>query len=260
MASIGSITYEQVTQTTARFTAYVQDIDNDSVKTYYQSASLSSPGGASLSAGRSGSHEDGYTISCTVSELNPGEQVSISITFTFRKRKYVPETMYSFSYKLKTSSSWSHSGLYSSESAASSAMNSLDSELYDKGGVYSVDTSYWTDDNDVTESASVTVYTRPKYFYFGANGSVAKGTKWEVNKGIQTILPNIYSFNTEAGKWKNWREQSGGHSYSVFTSGSKLSASMLSNAYSILGGTSTYKAGDYVSAGMFSGIESLFNR
>lgn len=260
MASIGNVTYKQITQTTAQFTAYVSDIDNSSTKTYYQSASLSSPSGASLSAGKSGSHSSGYTINCTVSGLKPGQQVTIVIIFHFNREKYVPKTVFRYLYKLKTSSNWRTSGAYSTRREAVDAMNSLDPEVYDTGGTFTEDASYWTDDGSTTESASVTVYTRPNNFYFGKNGSVASGTQWEVSKGIQTILPNIYSFNTELGKWKNWREQSGGHSYSVFASGSKLSASMLSNAYSILGGSSAYKTGDKVSAVMFSGIENLFNR
>lgn len=260
MASIGNVTYKNITQTTAQFTAHVFDIDNSSTKTYYQSASLSSPSGASLSAGKSGNHNSGYTVNCTVSGLKPGQQVTIIVIFHFNRKKYVLKTVFRYRYKPKTSSNWRDSGAYSTRREAVDAMNSLDPEIYDTGGTFAEDASYWDDDSPITESASVTVYTRPNNFYFGKNGSVASGTQWEVSKGIQTILPNIYNFNTAVGKWKNWRDQSGGHSYSIFTSGSKLSASMLSNAYSILGGSSTYKTGDKVSAAMFSGIENLFNR
>ena len=110
-----------------------------------------------------------------------------------------------------------------------------------------------------SDSVSKTCYTKPATFTFAGTTAAIEDRKWLVSSGIQSLITNIYSFNTEVKKRNNWLAQSSnGASCSAFQKGN-LSASMLSTAYSAVGRTSPYKTGDTVTAKMFTDLAAAFN-
>lgn len=110
-----------------------------------------------------------------------------------------------------------------------------------------------------SNSAHKTCYTKPATFTFAGTTVPIENRKWLVSSGIQSLITNIYSFNTEVKKRNNWIAQSSnGASCNAFQKGN-LSASMFSTAYSAVGSKFNYKTGDIITAKMFTDLAAAFN-
>lgn len=217
-----------------------------------------------------------YSIDCTINNMLPGQVQNVQLQLSVRQRQYQLQetTTYYFYYMPPGGSSWATVEDTNLQNVANIYVNLSNNgysvlptqsafDVISYGGAYlyfstnSVGNWYDLDDKTVI-SNSITLYTKTDKFYFGNGQSISAGTKWNVQEGIQTIMPNIYNFNDQATAWKRWKNQSAVTACSAFQAG-KLSAAMLNNAYAYLGQSSTYKSKDRISAAMFSGLEKILN-
>lgn len=291
--TIDSITYSNVDRTTAtltgKMTCLFQSEFNGATREYWLSdLSITSPAGASVTTTNgtmttSGSYRI-YPFTAKITGLTAGSEQKITLAADYEIWKYVKDsiTHYWFNYNynggtlleydgtIKTDVGERYLRLQNNGYTMYPNKDSTGSSIYDTYGynstyeayyylwTYTEDASAWVDSSYPTATASKTVYTKPNAFYFGNGKTVSSGTKWAVSEGIQTILINIYNFNTEATKWKKWKNQLIQTACSAFSKGT-LSATMLNNAYSYLGSSTRYSPGDKVSAAMFSGLENIMN-
>lgn len=289
--SVKSSSIDRTTATlTGKMTCLYQSEFNGATREYWLSdLSITAPAGASITATTgtmttSGSYRI-YPFTATISGLKAGEKQEITLKTDYEVWNYVKSsiTHYWFNYKyndgallkyettVKTSAIAAYLSLQDNGYTMYPNKDSTGNDKYNIFGynsdydayyylwTYSEDTSGWVDSDYPTAKASKPIYTKPNAFYFGDGKTVPSGTKWEVSKGIQTILTNIYNFNTEATKWKTWKEQSvPTTACSAFSKGT-LSKDMINNAYSYLGSSTSYKTGAKVSAAMFSGLEEIIN-
>ena len=287
--TINSVTYSSVDRTTAtltgKMTCLFQNESNGATREYWLSdLSITSPSGASITTKNGTMTTNGsyrtYPFTVTVSGLKAGTEQKITLTADYEVWKYKKSsaTHYWFNYNSNGGTLKEYD--VTKKATAGERYLSLQNKGYtmypDKNSdydvrgydssykdyyylwTYSEDTSDWVESSYPTATASKTIYTRPNAFYFGNGKTVPSGTKWDVSKGIQTILINIYNFNTEATKWKKWKNQSTQTACSAFSKGT-LSKTMLNNAYAYLGSSTKYDTGNKVSAAMFSGLEEIMN-
>lgn len=288
--TIDKIEYSNIDRTTAKLTgkmtcSFQKEFDG-AIQEYWESdLSITSPAGASVVTKKgnittSGSQRT-YFFTATISGLTAGSEQTITLKTWYEKWVYEKSsTTYYYFYYKNDNGDWKEYestrkatavDAYLSRQAKGYTMDPDEDSSYVESGydrtygeyyylyTWEEDTSDWFYDDDLPVSKSTTVYTRPNAFYFGDGATVVAGTKWDVSKGIQTILPNIYNFNTEATKWKKWKNQTDSVTECSAFSKGNLSETMLTNAYAYLGDISSYKKGDRVSATMFSNLEDLIN-
>lgn len=188
------------------------------------------------------------SFSGTVIGLTGGQKYEIKLTLTY-SYEYIKSC--SFQYKLNA-----ESPIQTFTDTDPDYVQEMRDLVIQLGGQASPITTIKDEGEKSINSNPNTIYTKPEEFKFATD--MGTDTKWEVSKGIQTILPNIYTFNNVATKWLNWYNQLESTPCTVFQKG-KLSATMLNNAYSYLQVTKSYQPGDKVAQSMFTGLENILN-
>lgn len=223
----------------------------------------------------------GGTTTCTYKinlfGLTPGATQTFKYGCTYSVEEY-EETVdaYWFWGKAPDSDNWI---IHRSESKSSIGQRYLEykdegyeleptsSDDYDTTYRYNGQTAYlyeeisegWEDYGWEEEEASITLYMRPAWYTFKTSGSPNAGDGWYIDQGIQTLLNNIYNFNSTATAWKKWKNQSSNvTSCSAFSKGN-LSAEMINDANAYLGVTTNFKSGDTIRAQIFKDIEGRLN-
>lgn len=191
------------------------------------------------------------SFSGTVIGLTGGQKYEIKLTLTY-SYEYVKSC--SFKYNWNPEDPESKTYIYTTEDPDNAQL--AHDTITSMGGWASVITTVKDEGEESINSNPNTIYTKPEEFKFATD--MGTDTKWEVSKGIQTILPNIYTFNNVATKWLNWYNQLESTPCTVFQKG-KLSAAMLNSAYSYLQVTKSYQPGDKVAQSMFTGLENILN-
>lgn len=123
-----------------------------------------------------------------------------------------------------------------------------------------INTSYYTDwSNYKTYEDSFTFYPHPKSFTFI---DCFPKNKWQVDKGINSLITNIENFSPYATQWKSWKSQEPAASCPLFFpagSGSRLTAVRLNAVYNYVFGTQPWSTGDEISAKMFNDLANEIN-
>lgn len=190
------------------------------------------------------------SFSATVIGLTGGQKYEIKLTLTY-SYEYIKSC--SFQYKLNA-----ESPIQTFTDTDPDYVQEMRDLVIQLGGQASpITTIKGEKENSINSTNSKIIYTKPEEFKFATD--MGTDTKWEVSKGIQTILPNIYTFNTVATQWLNWHKQSENTACTVFQKGTTLSAAMLNNAYKYLQKITDYKPGDKVAQSMFTGLENILN-
>lgn len=223
----------------------------------------------------------GTTATATVKDLLAGTSNFPSITVSF---KTWAETVTVEGYKFKKNGVWL--GTYGNiNNAAKAYIDAVKDEATvepTSGGTgiktytyegqtcyfYEVTSSSWGYQDSGSSTKTFTCYTHPENFYFSKNNysDPENISGWNTKAGLQTLLENIYNFNTVAYQWKKWynwniptdEDLPVISACSGFTKG-QLTAQMLNDAYGYLGITTNYKKGDKVAASMFRGLEAKIN-
>lgn len=193
---------------------------------------------------------DTASFAATVQGLTGGQKYEIKLTLTY-SYEYIKSC--SFQYKLNA-----ESPIQTFTDTDPDYVQEMRDLVIQLGGQASPITTIKDEgEKSINSTNSKIIYTKPEEFKFATD--MGTDTKWEVSKGIQTILPNIYTFNTVATQWLNWNKQSENTACTVFQKGTTLSAAMLNNAYKYLQKTTNYQPGDKVAQSMFTGLEDLLN-
>lgn len=187
-----------------------------------------------------------YTI--TVSGLSVGVSNSLKLTMNYEYRTKT-NTLYYF-YTIDDSTLH---GPYGTYNAADAAKTSFEADGYTTGAIFQE--TAWTDwYTSSTYSNIITVYTKPSgNFSFG----LTEGYKWNINKAL-TTEGKVAEFNTVAGKYLSWKNQSSSVIGTQLATG-KLTANNLNGVYAALGKSTNYKSGEKISYTMFKGLEDIIN-
>lgn len=128
-----------------------------------------------------------------------------------------------------------------------------------QNGVTQYQWSWYTYSRTVIEygsrTATLTIYTPPLNFSFL---NCASGNTWKVEDGLQSLITNIKDFQTYATIKKKWLAQSDNVS-TCPSWASPLTAENINSLYAYVGGSSSYSAGDTITAAMFNNLAAALN-
>lgn len=230
------------------------------IRQYYNGITIRvSDGSGSASVNDSSNNGGSFTVN--FSNAPAGSAITITATLKYTSEECVINysTEYYFTHNGKTYTSSSRSDCVEARAefiAAGEECSSIESRQVADG------LKWVKGPSGSVSSSAITIYTRPNNFYFNGSSSTVAGLQWRVDSGIQSLLTNIYNFDSVAVAWKKWKDQTGSPgSCSTFVKNNNISASMFETAYNYLGKSvpSGCSSGQILKASFFSGLESALN-